>query len=91
MVGAIAATFIAIWFFKTARRLGKEPIQWLFTGLASYYLPAILWTFMVTPPLRDMVEHNQSILLAWFVRFAYVVIGVLSAVWVKKRILDRSR
>ena len=87
MVGAIAAALIAIWFFKTAQRQGKPPLKWLFIGVMSYYLAAILWTFMVTPPLRDMVEHNQNILLAWFVRFAYVVVGVLSAVGVNKRIL----
>ncbi len=89
MVGAIAAALIAVWFFKTAQALGKNPLQWLFIGVMSYYIAAIMWTFMVTPPLRDMVEHNQNILLAWFVRFAYVVVGTLSAVWVNKRILKR--
>lgn len=83
MLGSLAAIIIAIWFYTTARAMGKNPVSWAVIGLLAYFIGAILWTVLVTPPLRDSVEHNQSYILGFIVRYAYVVVGVGCAMWVK--------
>ena len=90
MVGGVAAILIAIWFYRSALAAGKSPLPWVFVGFVSYYLPALLWTLWVTPGLRDMVEHSQSVMLAIIVRFAYIVVGILCATLVRSRTLGRS-
>jgi hypothetical protein len=91
MFGGIAAILIAIWFYRSALATGKRPLSWVFIGFVSYYLPALLWTMWVTPGLRDIVEHNQNIMLAMVVRFGYIVVGVLCAALVRSRTLGKNR
>jgi hypothetical protein len=90
MVGGIAAILIAIWFYRSALAAGKSPLPWVFVGFVSYYLPALLWTMLVTPDLRDMVEHSQSAVLAIVARFGYIVVGILCATLVRAKALGKS-
>lgn len=85
MVGAIAAILIAIWYYKEALVSGKNPISSAALGALVYFIPAVLWSLTVTPGLRDTVEHSQGIALALIVRYGYVAIGVICAIWVKPR------
>jgi len=90
MVGGIAVILIAIWFYRSALAAGKNPLPWVFVGFVSFYLPALLWTMWVTPDLRDMVEHNQSTMLAMVVRFGYVAVGVLCATLVRAKTVGKA-
>ena len=83
MSGAIAAIIIAIWFYKSALENEKEPVPSAVLGLIVYFVPAVIWTFAVTPGLRNFIEHNPSTLLGVFVAHAHVAVGVACAVWVK--------
>ncbi len=82
MVGSIAALFIAYWYYQCAVKQNLNPVKWVAIGVLVYFIPAVIWTVMVTPGLKDTVEHNQSVLLGLFVRFAYIAVGVGCAVWV---------
>jgi ABC-type Fe3+ transport system permease subunit len=52
-------------------------------GFLSYLIPGVVWTFAVTPGLRDAVEHNPGTLSGLFVNYAYILVGVACAVGVK--------
>ncbi len=88
MAGSIAALLIAVWFYTSAQKKGKNPVQWAIAGVVVYFIAAALWTFLVTPPLRDSVEHNQSYILGFIVRFGYVAVGGMVSAWVKFKHLD---
>jgi hypothetical protein len=85
MAGSIAAIAIVYWFYKSAAAAGKEPLPSAFLGFIVYFVPAVAWSLVVTPGLRDAVEHNPGTLLALVVQYAYIVVGVACAAWVKSR------
>lgn len=79
MIGFIAATLVGIWFYSTASRSGKAPVSWGFSGVVVYFLAALLWSLIVTPGFKDAAIHNQSGLLVFIVRYAYICVGVVAA------------
>lgn len=79
MVGVIAAILVAIWFFSTAPRSGRPQVSWAISGVVVYFLAALLWSLIVTPGIKDSAIHNQSGLLIFMVRYAYVGVGLLVA------------
>lgn len=81
MVGSIAALIIAYWYYQSALKRNLNPVKWAAIGVLAYFIPAVIWTVLVTPGLRDTVEHNQSVILGFIVRFAYVAVGVGCSVW----------
>lgn len=80
MVGAVAAIIIAVWYYKGAIASNKDPVIYTMVGLALFFIPAILWTTLMTPGIRDVASHNQNGLLVFIVRYAYVAVGIASAV-----------
>jgi hypothetical protein len=83
MIGTIAALLISYWFYKSAEATGKNPLSSAIVGFLSYLIPGIVWTFAVTPGIRDAVEHNPGTLSGLFVNYAYILVGVACAVGVK--------
>jgi len=90
MLGAIAAIVIIIWFYNGARSVGKNPVQGAFVGFLIYFIPAIVWTVLVTPGLRDTVEHNPGLFLGLIVRYGFVVVGVSCAAWYRLKVLRKK-
>lgn len=76
MFGSIAALIIAYWYYQSATKQNLNPVKWAVIGVSAYFIPAVIWTLLVTPGLRDAFEHNQNMLLGFIVRFAYVAVGV---------------
>ncbi|MGR8934003.1 MAG: hypothetical protein ACU837_06375 [Gammaproteobacteria bacterium] len=85
MAGSIAAIAIVYWFYKSAASAGKDPLMSAILGFIVYFIPAVAWTVFVTPGLRDAVEHNSNTLLALVVQYAYIVVAVACAAWVKSK------
>ncbi|PKM12066.1 MAG: hypothetical protein CVV13_06660 [Gammaproteobacteria bacterium HGW-Gammaproteobacteria-3] len=83
MIGTITALIIAFWFYKNAEATGKNPLSSAAVGFLAYLIPCIAWTIMLTPSLRNTVEHNPGTLFALFANYAYILAGIASAVWVK--------
>jgi hypothetical protein len=83
MIGTITALLISYWFYKSAEAAGKNPLSSAIVGFLSYLIPGVVWTFAVTPGLRDAVEHNPGTLSGLFVNYAYILVGVACAVGVK--------
>jgi purine-cytosine permease-like protein len=85
MIGAIAAIFLAIWFYKSALDEEKEPVPSAALGLIVYFVVAFAWTLAVTPTLRDFISHNPSSLLGIVIAYAHVAVGIACAIWVKSK------
>jgi len=79
MLGVIAATLVGVWFYNTAPRSGRPAFSWAVSGVIVYFLAALLWSLIVTPGIKDAATHNQSGLLIFIVRYAYIGIGLLAA------------
>ncbi|MDP1666051.1 MAG: hypothetical protein Q8L79_13105 [Methylobacter sp.] len=83
MIGTITALLISYWFYKSAEATGKNPLSSSMVGFLSYLIPGVVWTFAITPGIRDAVEHNPGTLSGLFVNYAYILVGVACAIGVK--------
>lgn len=85
MAGSIAAVLMVVWFYKSAVATDKDPLPSAVLGFIVYFIPAVVWSTLVTPGLRDMVEHNPNTALALVVQYAYIIVGIACAAWVRSR------
>jgi len=90
MPGTIAAIIITILFFKSALDAGKNPVNMALSGFLSFFIPALLWTYFVTPGLKDSLQHDPSnTLLKLTASYAYVALGSVCSGWVWSKIFRR--
>ena len=83
MPGSIAAILLSVLFFKSALDSGKQPVNMALTGFLAFFIPALLWTFFITPGLKDSLQHDPSnTLLKLTANYAYVVLGLACSSWV---------
>ncbi|MBE0472095.1 MAG: hypothetical protein IBX55_21635 [Methyloprofundus sp.] len=82
MPGTLAAIIITTLFFKSASGAGKNPIHMAFTGFLVFFIPALLWTFFITPGFKDTLAHDPSnTIIRLTANYAYVVIGSACSTW----------
>lgn len=87
MPGTIAAIIITILFFKSALDAKKNPVNMAATGFLAFFIPALLWTYFITPGLKDTLAHDPSnTLLKFTASYVYVILGTSCATWVWFRI-----
>ena len=79
MFAPIAALFIAVWFFQTAESSGQKPIPWATAGIIVYFISALFWTYFINPSIKDSAIHNQSAMLIFVSRYAYIVFALACA------------
>lgn len=84
MLSFIAAVIVGVWFYNTAPRSGRQPVSWGISGVVVYFLAALLWSLAVTPDVKDAANHNQSSLLVFVVRYAYIAVGMVCAAMVNQ-------
>lgn len=83
MPGTIAAIIITILFFRSALDAGKKPVNMALSGFLAFFIPALLWTYFVTPSLKDTLQHDPSnTLLKLTANYAYVLLGSACSGWV---------
>lgn len=91
MLGTITAFLITYWFYKSAKATGKNPLSSAGLGFLSYLIPCIVWTFTVTPGLRDAVDHNPGTQSGLFVNYAYILVGAVCAIGIKFKYFKTSK
>ncbi len=79
MVGTLVAFFVVIWFYMTAQRVGRQPISWAVAGLVVYFMVCLVWTWFVTPILKDSATHTQNGVLIFFTQYGYVIMALICA------------
>ena len=91
MIGTITAFLISYWFYKSAEAVGKNPITSAGLGFLSYLIPCIVWSFMVTPSLRDTVDHSPGTLSGLVANYAYILVGAACAIGYKFLYFKRAK
>ena len=82
MPGTIAAIIITVLFFRSALDSGKNPVNMALSGFLTFFIPALLWTFFITPGLKDTLAHDPSnTLLKFTANYAYVLLGSVCSTW----------
>ena len=82
MPGTIAAIVITVIFFRSALTAKKNPVHYAAIGFLAFFIPALLWTYFITPDLKDTLQHepnNTSLKLT--VNFAYIILSSMTASW----------
>ncbi len=83
MIGTVVALAIAYWYFRDAEAKGRNPLKTAGLGFVFYLIPAVLWTWLVTPSLRDAATHNPTSLYVFVYSYTYILVGIACAAWVK--------
>lgn len=80
IIGSIAGIIIAVWFYNTASRSERDPLNWAIAGFIVYLIVAMFWTFIVNSGIKDAAIHSRSYFLSYIARYAYIVVAFVSAV-----------
>lgn len=76
----------AVWFFKTAERLGANPVQWAIAGAIAYQFPAWAWMLIVSKPylstLKGVVAKTSA--SAGLIGYSWIPVGVVVVLLVYK-------
>ena len=92
MPGTIAAIVITVLFFKSALDSGKNPVIMALSGFLAFFIPALLWTYFITPDLKDTLAHDPSnTLLKFTANYAYVALGSACSIWVWFKIFKNEK
>jgi hypothetical protein len=79
IIGTLAAIFILVWFYNSAKKYGRNQIHWAIAGFVVYFLIALLWTYFINPGIKDAAMHSRNTLLMYISRYAYIVVALSSA------------
>lgn len=80
IIGSVAAILITVWFYHTAPRSNRNPVNWAIAGFVVYFIVALCWSYFVNPGIKDMAMHNRNTLLMYVSKYAYIMVAVASAV-----------
>ncbi|WP_022948753.1 hypothetical protein [Methylohalobius crimeensis] len=84
MLGGLLAILVAIWFYRSADRVGHpEPFKWGAIGAAVYYVAMFLWRWFANTGFMETLHHS-SVTMGMLVHYAGVAIGLLAAWWLRK-------
>ncbi len=81
MLSSIVAAAFAVWYYFTAQKTGRDPVNWAIVGLVIYFIVALSWTWFVTPSIKDAAIHSQSKLLMYITRYGFIVVASACAVF----------
>ena len=66
IIGSVAAILIFVWFYNTAPRSGRNPLNWAIAGFVVYFTIALFWTYIVNPGIKDAAMHSRNTFLRYF-------------------------
>ncbi len=91
IIGSIAGIAILVWFYHTASEYGRNPINWAIAGFVVYFTVALIWTYFVTPGIKDAAMHSRNTFLMYVVRYAYIILATTVAIIFNKKIGPKNR
>ena len=50
IISMLLTVGIALWFYRTAERLGSKSVHWSAAGVIAYQVPAWAWMILVSKP-----------------------------------------
>lgn len=91
MLGSIVAVAVAVWFYYSAKQAGRQPISWALAGLLFFFIIELLWTNLVTPPIKDAAMHSKNPLLMFITRYAYIAVGLACAAFFNIKFVGKKK
>jgi hypothetical protein len=91
IIGSITGIAILVWFYNTAPSFGRNPLHWGVAGFVVYFTVALIWTYFVTPGIKDAAMHSRSTFLMYVVRYAYIILAAAVAIIFNKKIGPKNR
>lgn len=90
MVGIIASSIIAVWFFKTAEQLKLPIFQWVVGGMLVYYSGFAACMYLVLRPLLMVTAGTHSFGLGLTMDLVSAAIGIALATVFRSRVMRRK-
>ncbi|MCX8048164.1 MAG: hypothetical protein N3A55_00700 [Methylohalobius sp.] len=84
MIEGLLAIGVAVWFYRIAGQLGRDPLLWAVIGAVVFYGTVLLWTIFNKTAFMEQL-HHQSLALGVFVHYLGSVLGLL-AVWLTRKL-----
>lgn len=86
LISVLVTIGFAVWFFKTAERLGANPVQWAAAGAIAYQFPAWAWMLIVSKPYLAGLQgtYAKTTTMAGLIGHSWILIGVVVALLVYK-------
>ena len=81
IIGSVAGILVFVWFYNTASRSGRSPLNWAIAGFVVYCIIAFFWTFIVNPGIKDAAMHSRNTFLMYIARYAYIVVSLAGAIF----------
>ncbi len=75
IIGTLAGVGIFLWFYFSAGKINKDPLQWGIAGFVVYLMIAGLWTYFVNPGIKDSAMHTRNTGMMYISRYAYIFIA----------------
>jgi len=95
MIQIIAAIVVAVWFFRSARTVGKSGFGWAIIGAFALFVPSIPWAIFaraaILPALIDSdIGEAGAIISGLAIGLVGVGLGLVVAFWVHRKNLKSS-
>ncbi|MEQ6342914.1 MAG: hypothetical protein M3A44_15040 [Gammaproteobacteria bacterium] len=85
---SIIAIIVAVWFFRSARAVGKNGISWAIAGVLAFLAPSLPWLLFIRSIIPRLAESDLGDTPDWLVGFALGLVGIglglLAAFWLYK-------
>lgn len=77
------AILVAVWFYQTARRVGRDAFLWAAIGAGVFYATVFLWIGLNKTDWMEKL-HHQSVAVGVFIHYLGSALGLLAAWLVRK-------
>ena len=86
---AIAAILIAVWFYHSARKAGKDNVwRWVGVGVVSYYAAGIVWVYAILPLILGRRLQMPSASMGIMIELSGIFVALLVVAWIRLKWLS---
>lgn len=84
MIEGILAILVAVWFYQTARRSGRDAFGWAAVGAGVFYATVFLWVGLNKTDFMEQL-HHQNVAVGIFIHYLGSALGLFTA-WLVRRV-----
>lgn len=86
----IGAIIIAVWFYLSAIKAGKNPWTWVAAGVVIYYLVGVFWMYGILKPIMGHSFYIHRMATGVAIKASGIVVGLLAGALVRWKFLGNS-
>jgi cbb3-type cytochrome oxidase subunit 3 len=95
MIQIIAAIAVAVWFFRSANKIGKSGIRWAIIGVCAFILPDVPWAMfayqaILPAVIKSDIGETGVIISALVIALFGLLLGFVVAFWVHRKYLKSN-